>query len=70
MKRTIALGESLLTVSQYASRINIKESTVRAWLLAGKLCKVKVGPRLVRIPEREVERVIDEGFVAARKEIR
>lgn len=60
--------EELLTASEFAKRMNIRESTVRAWLLSRKICKIKVGRRLVRIPAREVDRLIREGMIPAREE--
>lgn len=57
----------LLTVTEAAQRLAVKESTIRAWLLARRLCKVRVGRRAVRVPLSEVERVIAEGTVPARE---
>lgn len=57
----------LLRVSQFAEVGNIKESTVRAWLLGGKLAFVRLGPRAIRIPRSELERLIHEGTVPARR---
>jgi excisionase family DNA binding protein len=66
--RTIATNEDeLLTASEFAKRMNMKESTVRAWLLSRKICKIKIGRRLVRIPVREVDRIIREGLIPARE---
>ncbi len=49
----------LLTVLQTASRLTIKPSTVRAWILRReKLEVVKVG-RCIRITERSVQRLIE-----------
>ena len=68
MRNIAATEETLLTAAEFARRMNIKEATVRSWLLRGKLAKVKIGTRLVRIPSTEVDRVICEGFVPARPE--
>jgi len=53
------------TTKATAARVGVKESTVRAWLAAGKLGYVKLG-RAVRVPEAEIERLIANGFRAAR----
>ncbi len=58
----------LLRTTQFAERIGVKDSTVRAWLLLGKIAKVKIGKRAVRIPETEIQRIIEEGYTPARKE--
>lgn len=57
----------LLTVSEVAARLAVKESTVRAWLLSRRFSRVRVGRRAVRVPLTEVERIIAEGTVPARK---
>jgi excisionase family DNA binding protein len=56
----------LLTVSEVAARLAVKESTVRAWLLSRRLSRVRVGRRAVRVPVKEVERIIAEGTIPAR----
>jgi excisionase family DNA binding protein len=58
----------LLTVPQAADALAVRESTVRAWLLARRLTRVRVGRRAVRIPASEIERIIAEGIVPAREE--
>jgi excisionase family DNA binding protein len=68
MRNIAAPEETLLTAAEFAKRMNIKEATVRSWLLRGKLSKVKVGARLVRIPSTEIGRIMCDGFVPARKE--
>jgi excisionase family DNA binding protein len=60
--------EKLLRVEEFAKRLEIKISTARAWLLARRVSKVRVGRRSVRVPESEVARIVGEGFVPARKE--
>jgi excisionase family DNA binding protein len=60
------LGE-MLRVEQVAERLNIKPSTVRAWLLRRVLSRVRVSKRAIRIPASEVERIISQGFVPARE---
>ena len=57
----------LLRVEEAAALLNMKPSTIRAWLLRRKLSKVRIGERSVRIPREEVERLIAEGSVPARE---
>jgi len=57
----------LLTVTQAAEALNLKPSTVRAWLLARRLARVRVGRRAVRIPASEIDRIVAEGTIPARE---
>jgi excisionase family DNA binding protein len=56
-------NSQLLTTAQAAERLAIKESTIRAWLLARRLSHVRIGRRAVRIPVGEVNRIIREGSI-------
>ena len=56
----------LLRVSQFAEAGNVKESTVRRWLLNRKLAFVRLGGRAIRIPRSEIDRLIREGSVPPR----
>lgn len=60
--------EELLRVSQFAAIGNIQESTVRAWILYGKISFVRLGGRAIRIPKSELDRLIREGTVPARRQ--
>ena len=62
----ISVQTPLLTVREVAQLLNLRESTVRAWLLRRRLAYTRVGKRAVRIFASEVDRVIDEGAVPAR----
>ena len=42
--------ENLLDIKEVSERLSIKQSTLRAWIFAGKLPVVRLG-RLVRIRE-------------------
>lgn len=59
--------EKLLRVEEAAEALAIRPSTVRAWILARRLATVKVGGRAIRIPERVVLRMIEEGTRPARR---
>jgi excisionase family DNA binding protein len=60
-------SKRLLRVEEAADFLNIKPSTVRAWLLARKLPRVHVGERAVRIPLEALERLVTENTVPARE---
>lgn len=57
----------LLRIEEFASQLNIKPSTARAWLLRRRIMKVRIGRRAIRIPASEVDRIIREGIVPARE---
>lgn len=57
----------LLRVEEAAEFLNVKPSTIRAWLLRRKLPFVKVGERCVRIPRQAVERLVTDNTVPARE---
>jgi len=65
MEKTHATTE-LLRVEEAAAFLNMKASTIRAWVLRRKLPHVRVGARAVRIPREALERLIVEGTVPAR----
>jgi excisionase family DNA binding protein len=50
----------LLTISESASALRLRPSCIRRWLRESKLTSVHVG-RLVRIPQSEIARIIQEG---------
>lgn len=56
-----------LRVEEAAEFLNVKPSTIRAWLLRRKLPRVKVGGRCVRIPLEALEKLVTENTVPARE---
>ena len=53
------MGEPvLLTVHEFAERLNMKPGTVYNWLSKRKLASVKVSRRMVRIPLTEIDRLM------------
>jgi excisionase family DNA binding protein len=55
--------QRLLRVSEVAERLALREGTIRVWLSEGRIPRVRVGPRSIRIPSEAVERLIKEiGF--------
>jgi excisionase family DNA binding protein len=65
--KSIKSDEKLCRIEEFAKRLEIKSSTARAWVLARRVAKVRVGRRAIRIPESEITRIISEGFVPARE---
>jgi excisionase family DNA binding protein len=60
--------KQLLTVSEAAARLRLRETTIRSWVLTRRIGRVRVGRRAIRIPMEEVERLIREGNMPARRE--
>jgi len=64
MKDTESLRENLLSPKEFADRLSISRWTVYAWISEGRIKSVKIG-RLQRIPESEVDRIVQEGVQEA-----
>ena len=56
------MASKLLTITEAAVRLRLREATIRRWVFLRKMNYVKAGSA-VRIPESEVERIIAEGTV-------
>jgi excisionase family DNA binding protein len=56
----------MLTVRQASERLGLRESTLRAWIAQRRIGVVRLG-RAVRIPSEEVDRLITENTIPARK---
>jgi excisionase family DNA binding protein len=56
--------KKLLSVRDTAERLGMAEVTIRIWLAQRKLEYVKLG-RATRIPESEIQRLIEAGTVPA-----
>lgn len=54
----------LLTVGEAALRLAVTDATIRRRILERRIDFVKIG-RSVRIPERSIERLIEDGFSVA-----
>lgn len=59
---------NLLRVEEAAQFLNVKPSTIRAWLLHRTLPSVRVGRRAVRIPLQALEKLIADNTVPARED--
>jgi excisionase family DNA binding protein len=56
--------ETLVTIDEAARRLGLKPVTIRMWAAARKIARVKLG-RAVRIPESEIERLIERNISPA-----
>ena len=52
----------LLTVREVATRLGLKESTIRKYILRRQITYVKPSVRAVRIPIEELERILTAGL--------
>jgi excisionase family DNA binding protein len=64
MSRSTVLAMN--TVEQAAGQLGLKVSTVRSWVLRRKIAYHKVGGRAVRIPQHEIDRLLEESRVPAK----
>lgn len=59
--------ERKFTAKEAADACGVTEACIRRWILLRKIASLKIG-RLVRIPESEIERVLEAGYVSRRTE--
>ncbi len=59
----------LLRVDEAAALLNMRPNTIRDWLRQRKISKVRIGERSIRIPRKEVERLIAEGTESKRERV-
>lgn len=57
------MADKLLRITEVAERLGLCVSTVRAWASQGRIAKVRVGRRAIRIPLSEVNRLVAEGTI-------
>jgi excisionase family DNA binding protein len=56
----------VLDKDEAAARLRVSTRTVRRYITVGLLDGVRVGPRLVKVTEMSVDRLLAEGLRAAR----
>jgi excisionase family DNA binding protein len=54
------MHKRLLTVKEAAEDLGLSVHTIRSWVAQRTLASVRLG-RAVRVPETEIQRLIDEG---------
>jgi len=59
---------TLLRAPEFAERLGLRVSTVRAWILHRRISVVRVGRRAIRIPASEIQKIIEAGTIPARGE--
>jgi len=50
-------GQEYLTPAEFAAALSVSIRTVRNWIKGGVITATRVGPRLIRIPTTEIQRV-------------
>jgi len=56
-----------LTVAQAANDLGLSVHTIRAWVGSRRIGYVRLG-RSIRIPPAEIARLLEKGFVPARRQ--
>jgi excisionase family DNA binding protein len=56
--------ETLVSLEEAARRLGMKTVTLRMWASRRKIARCKIG-RAVRIPESEIERIIESSMIPA-----
>jgi len=59
---TLRVDEQPRTVGQAAEELNLRPSTIRAWIAQRRLGHVRLG-RAVRVPAAEIQRMLESGYV-------
>ena len=55
-----------MAVEEAAKALNMSKSTVRYWVAARRLGHIRLG-RAIRIPDAEIRRLLEAGFVPAER---
>jgi excisionase family DNA binding protein len=63
------LEESPLTVEQAAKTLNLSQACLRSWIAARRVSYYKLG-RAIRIPVKEIRRLLEASSVSAREDYR
>ena len=65
MARTVTkqvLGRKMLTTEEVAERLNMHMKTVQLWLRQGRIKGTKLGPRMWRVRESDLQDFIEQGM--------
>jgi excisionase family DNA binding protein len=60
-------GARLVTVSEAAKRLGLKDKTIRFWIWQRRIEFIKVGSRSVRISEHVIDEIIQQGTVPTQR---
>jgi excisionase family DNA binding protein len=64
-RAALAQPQKLLSVDVFAETLSLSAKTIRVWIAARKIARVKLG-RAVRIPVSEADRLIANGLEPAK----
>lgn len=53
------MDEKLLTMEQLCDKLQVTRQTIYNWIEAGKISAIKVGPKMIRFEQKEVDRFIE-----------
>ncbi len=56
----------LRSINEVSEQLGLAAVTLRLWIAQGRVGYVRLGRRAIRIPETEVQRIIDAGTVPSR----
>jgi excisionase family DNA binding protein len=59
-RKEVIYMERYYTVKEISSILNLAEITIRQWMGNGKLNFVRIGGKSVRIPESELNRILNK----------
>lgn len=62
------MGQRLFTVHAFAEAASLGVPTVRRWIAQRRVASVRLGSRAIRVPEAELERIVNQGLVPARED--
>lgn len=60
------MEKKLHRVPKFAEMLNVSTKTAWNWIAQGRVGVVRLG-RAVRVPQEEIDRLIEEGFTPARR---
>jgi excisionase family DNA binding protein len=60
-RRLSIMKTPLMNVRDFAEALGVTTACIRRWILERRIASVKIG-RLVKLPESEVQRIIDSGW--------
>ena len=56
------ITDKLLTVSEVAERLGLKEATIRRMILQRRIDTIRPSVRAVRIPESAIKAILEKGY--------
>lgn len=53
--------DQLYSINEAAKILGVMPSTLRSWRFFGTLSVIRIGPRLIKVPQSEIDRIISKG---------